>query len=102
VKYEKHVDGLRALAVLAVVADHLGYRKLSGGFVGVDVFFVISGYLITGILVEDLSVGRFSIRRFYNRRIRRIYPALIVALGSGCPAFRGQHLVLDASGLLRW
>ncbi len=81
-KYEKHVDGLRALAVLAVVADHLGYSKLSGGFVGVDVFFVISGYLITGILVEDLSAGRFSIRRFYNRRIRRIYPALIAMLAA--------------------
>ncbi|MEO8298688.1 MAG: acyltransferase, partial [Burkholderiales bacterium] len=76
--YRPDIDGLRALAVVAVVCFHaFGVR---GGFVGVDVFFVISGYLITGILLRDLSLGRFSIARFYARRVRRIFPALTVVL----------------------
>jgi peptidoglycan/LPS O-acetylase OafA/YrhL len=72
------VDGLRAVAVLLVVAYHLLPETVRGGFVGVDVFFVISGYLITSLLLRDLSEGRFSIADFYARRVRRIVPALAV------------------------
>lgn len=74
------VDGLRALAVLVVVLFHAQLPWFGGGFVGVDVFFVISGYLITGLLVSDLETQRFSIARFDERRIRRIFPALLVVL----------------------
>jgi peptidoglycan/LPS O-acetylase OafA/YrhL len=74
------VDGLRAVAVLAVVAFHLGAHRVSGGFVGVDVFFVISGFLITGILTRELTEGRFSLLEFYRRRARRILPALFAML----------------------
>lgn len=68
---------MRALAVLAVIGHHIRLPGLSGGFVGVDVFFVISGYLITRILLSDLRAGQFSIGRFYERRVRRILPALL-------------------------
>lgn len=74
--YRPDIDGLRAVAVLAVIVFHIDPRWLPGGFVGVDVFFVISGYLITGIVAKDLREGRFTFRRFYERRIRRILPAL--------------------------
>ncbi len=76
--YRPDIDGLRALAVLPVVMYHAGVRGFSGGFVGVDVFFVISGYLITGILVRDIASGRHSIAEFYRRRVLRIFPALFV------------------------
>ena len=75
-KYRAEIDGLRALAVLPVILFHAGFELFSGGFVGVDVFFVISGYLITTILVEDIENKRFSIVNFYERRARRILPAL--------------------------
>lgn len=78
--YRPDIDGLRAVAVLAVVLFHAFPSALPGGFVGVDIFFVISGYLITGILLADLQAGWFSIARFYARRIRRIFPALAVVL----------------------
>ena len=75
------IDGLRAIAVLSVVLFHLGVSShLSGGFVGVDVFFVISGYLITGILQEEIDRGGFSLTEFYHRRVRRIFPALFVII----------------------
>jgi peptidoglycan/LPS O-acetylase OafA/YrhL len=74
--YRPDIDGLRAIAVLPVVLYHAGVRGFSGGFVGVDIFFVISGYLITGILARDIAIGRHSIREFYRRRILRIFPAL--------------------------
>lgn len=80
--YRHEIDGLRALAVLPVIAFHAGFPGFSGGFVGVDVFFVISGYLITGILAGDLADGRWSIARFYERRARRILPALFVVLAA--------------------
>ncbi|RKP43271.1 acyltransferase family protein [Trinickia fusca] len=78
--YRADIDGLRAVAVLAVVIFHAFPTALPGGFVGVDIFFVISGYLITGILLNDLRADRFSIARFYSRRIRRIFPALLTVL----------------------
>lgn len=77
VMYRRDIDGLRAFAVVPVVLYHAGVPAMSGGFVGVDVFFVISGYLITGLILDDLDRGRFSLARFYERRIRRILPALI-------------------------
>lgn len=75
-KYRAEIDGLRALAVVPVIFFHAGFELFSGGFVGVDVFFVISGYLITTILIEDIENKCFSIFNFYERRIRRILPAL--------------------------
>ena len=75
-KYRAEIDGLRAVAVLPVIFFHAGYAPFRGGFVGVDVFFVISGYLITGLILEELKTGRFSIAGFYDRRARRILPAL--------------------------
>lgn len=77
-RYRPEIDGLRAVAVLPVVLFHTGIAGAAGGFVGVDVFFVLSGYLITTIISEDLSRDRFSLRRFYERRFRRIFPALFV------------------------
>src|SRR5215831_12081531 len=80
--YRPDVDGLRAVAVLAVLAYHAFPTLLPGGFAGVDVFFVISGYLITGIILEDLKRERFTYTNFYWRRIRRIFPALILVLAA--------------------
>lgn len=80
-KYRADIDGLRAIAVLAVLLFHAKFQLFSGGFVGVDVFFVISGYLITSLIVAELSTTGFSIVRFYERRIRRILPALFVVVG---------------------
>ena len=79
-KYRADIDGLRALAVLPVVLFHYGASAVSGGFVGVDIFFVISGYLISGIIMTDLDQGRYSILGFYERRVSRIVPALIALL----------------------
>ena len=74
------IDGLRAVAVVPVLLFHAGFPAFAGGFVGVDVFFVISGYLITSIILDDTDAGRFSIVAFYERRIRRIFPALFLLL----------------------
>ena len=79
-KYRAEIDGLRALAVVPVILFHAGFELFSGGFVGVDVFFVISGYLITTILIEDLENQRFSLVNFYERRARRILPALFFVM----------------------
>lgn len=79
-KYRPEIDGLRAFAIIPVVFYHAGISFISGGFVGVDVFFVISGYLITTILIEDFENNRFSILTFYERRARRLLPALILML----------------------
>ena len=76
IKYRADIDGLRAIAVLCVMFFHLGIPGFSGGFIGVDIFFVISGYLITSIIIKDIQSGQFSIAGFYERRIRRIFPAL--------------------------
>ncbi|MDR3528045.1 MAG: acyltransferase family protein [Rhizomicrobium sp.] len=75
------IDALRAVAVSLVIAFHYGIGGISGGFVGVDIFFVISGFLIGGILDRELAEGRFSLLRFYERRVRRIFPALFAMLG---------------------
>lgn len=80
--YRADIDGLRAVAVLAVVLYHAFPARLPGGFVGVDVFFVISGYLITRIVQGRLEQGRFSFADFYIRRVRRIFPALCVVLAA--------------------
>ncbi|MCH4810779.1 acyltransferase family protein [Vreelandella neptunia] len=79
-EYRKEIDGLRAVAVLPVILFHAGFSWFSGGYIGVDVFFVISGYLITSILIKDLENGRFSIAQFYERRARRILPALFFVM----------------------
>lgn len=79
-KYRPEVDGVRAIAVVSVLLYHMGFETFSGGFVGVDVFFVISGYLIGTIILTEVSEGRFSIVTFYERRARRILPALFLVL----------------------
>ena len=78
-KHRHEIDGLRSLAILPVLLFHMGFSQVPGGFLGVDVFFVISGFLITGIIVNELeTTGKFSILKFYERRIRRIVPVLLV------------------------
>ena len=84
-KYRAEIDGLRALAVLPVILFHAGFEWFSGGFVGVDVFFVISGYLITTIIISEMSEGKFSIVNFYERRVRRILPALFFVMAVCLP-----------------
>ena len=79
-KYRAEIDGLRALAVIPVILFHAEFEIFSGGFVGVDVFFVISGYLITTIIIDDLKNKRFSIFNFYERRARRILPTLFFVM----------------------
>lgn len=79
-RYRPEIDGLRCVAVLAVVLHHAKLPVIAGGFLGVDVFFVISGFLITRIILDELSSGTFSILRFYERRVRRIAPALLFVL----------------------
>jgi peptidoglycan/LPS O-acetylase OafA/YrhL len=78
--YRPDIDGLRAVAVLAVIGFHGFPEYIAGGFVGVDVFFVISGFLISGIILDETRVGMFSLQRFYARRVRRIFPALLLVL----------------------
>ncbi|HEB60543.1 MAG TPA: acyltransferase [Phycisphaeraceae bacterium] len=84
-KYYKEIDGLRALAVLAVILYHLDFSFVPGGFVGVDIFFVISGFLITGSIRSDIEAGSFTIPNFYRRRIRRIIPALFFVVMAVIP-----------------
>ncbi|MEO7208119.1 MAG: acyltransferase, partial [Steroidobacteraceae bacterium] len=78
--YLPEIDGLRAIAILSVLVFHFNRKLFGGGFVGVDIFFVISGFLITSILLNDFNQGQFSISRFYQRRIARIAPAFFVVL----------------------
>ncbi len=80
ISYRSDIDGLRALAILPVVLFHAFPNLLPGGFIGVDIFFVISGYLITSILLKDIQAGNYSIKTFYARRVHRIFPALSVVL----------------------
>ena len=81
-KYRPDIDGLRAFAVLSVVLYHAFPQMVRGGFVGVDIFFVISGFLISKILFAEMTERRFSFTIFYGRRIRRIFPALAVCLAA--------------------
>ena len=84
-EYRKEIDGLRAIAVIPVILFHTGIDIFSGGFIGVDVFFVISGYLITYIILNEKEQGRFSIVKFYERRARRILPALFFVMFISLP-----------------
>jgi peptidoglycan/LPS O-acetylase OafA/YrhL len=79
-RYRTEIDGLRAIAIIPVVLFHAGFELFSGGFLGVDIFFVISGYLITSIILSDMDKGRFSLLNFYERRARRILPALFLVM----------------------
>ena len=115
-KYRPDIDGLRAVAVIAVILFHVFPGKIRGGFVGVDVFFVISGYLISQILLRDLQVNRFNLLEFYARRARRIFPALAIVLVATMAAgwwisypdefvSLGRHVMAGAlfsSNLLLW
>jgi len=83
--YRPEIDGIRAIAVLSVIFFHAGINIFKGGFVGVDIFFVISGYLITTIILKDIEKGKFSISYFYQRRARRILPALIITVALTLP-----------------
>lgn len=78
--YRKEIDGLRAIAVIPVILFHAGIFGFSGGYIGVDIFFVISGYLITSIILDELTQNKFSIKNFYERRAKRILPALSAVL----------------------
>ena len=78
--YRKEIDGLRALAVIPVVFFHAGFESFSGGYIGVDIFLVISGYLITSIILKEQNEGTFSLLNFYERRARRILPALFIVI----------------------
>jgi peptidoglycan/LPS O-acetylase OafA/YrhL len=81
-RYRPDIDGLRAIAVVPVVLYHYGVPGFTGGFVGVDVFFVISGYLITALIAGEIATGEFSVLKFYERRVRRIFPALFAMIAA--------------------
>lgn len=85
--YRKDISGLRAIAVLLVIFYHVGFGSVSGGFVGVDVFFVLSGFLITLMVYKEVSADRFSYKQFYMRRVRRLIPVLLVVLIVSCLVF---------------
>jgi peptidoglycan/LPS O-acetylase OafA/YrhL len=99
--YRPDIDGLRAVAVLSVLLFHAFPQVLPGGFVGVDVFFVISGFLISGIILAQIADGSFTIQRFYARRIRRIFPALSLVLAA-VAAFGWLSLAPYAFRQLGW
>jgi peptidoglycan/LPS O-acetylase OafA/YrhL len=99
--YRADIDGLRALAVGAVVLFHAFPKTLPGGCVGVDIFFVISGFLITGIILSRLQAGTFGFAWFYSGRIRRIVPALAVVLFA-CWALGWFELLPSEYGRLSW
>ena len=82
IKYRPDIDGLRAIAVLSVIVYHIFPSTLPGGFVGVDIFFVISGYLITNIIYSEALTNKFSYTEFYKRRALRIFPSLIAVLAA--------------------
>lgn len=102
--YRPEIDGLRAVAVAPVVLFHAGAHQISGGFLGVDIFFVISGFLITSIVSRELAAGDFSFARFYKRRARRILPMLLVVIACSAPfawlfMSHGEFLVYGRSAI---
>lgn len=90
IKYRADVDGLRSIAVISVILFHYFHRSFPGGFVGVDVFFVISGYIITSVILNDIGKGIFSFSNFYERRIKRIIPCLLLVIAF---SFAAAHFV---------
>jgi peptidoglycan/LPS O-acetylase OafA/YrhL len=96
-KYRADIDGLRSVAIIPVVLYHAGISMFSGGFVGVDVFFVISGYLITSIILNDIDKDKFTITNFYFRRVKRIFPALYFYLAITTAACFMLYLPADFS-----
>jgi peptidoglycan/LPS O-acetylase OafA/YrhL len=100
-RYRPDIDGLRAIAVVSVILFHVSYRLLPGGFTGVDIFFVISGFLISGIIATESADGRFSFLAFYVRRMRRILPVFLLVLA--CTIAVGRVLLLpdDLESLLK-
>jgi peptidoglycan/LPS O-acetylase OafA/YrhL len=103
-KYRPDIDGLRAIAVVLVILCHAEIAPFAGGYIGVDIFFVISGYLITRLIFEDLDADRFSFREFYLRRARRIIPALgvmvLATAGAGSVLVLPQHLESFSDSIL--
>ncbi len=97
--YRSEIDGLRALAVIPVIFFHAGFNSFSGGFVGVDVFFVISGYLISGLIFKEIDTGNFSLLNFYERRARRLLPSLFFIMLMTLPI---ALLVLVPSDLINY
>ncbi|NWK97143.1 acyltransferase [Sphingobium lactosutens] len=98
-RYRRDIDGLRALAILPVLLFHAHVPGFSGGYVGVDIFFVISGFLITGIIAREVDEGRFSLIRFYERRFRRILPALTLMMVAVLGAAAWLYLPGDLEGV---
>ena len=94
-----YLDGIRAIAVIGVVLFHLGFKPIHGGFTGVDVFFVLSGFLITTIIGAQHADGRFSFTEFYIRRARRLLPALLVVIFF---VLIGSFLILSPDGAARF
>jgi peptidoglycan/LPS O-acetylase OafA/YrhL len=85
--YRNDISGLRAVAVLLVIFYHVGFNQFSGGFIGVDIFFVLSGFLITTLVYKNLAQGSFTYQEFYVRRVRRLIPVLLVVLAVTCISF---------------
>jgi len=100
-KYRPEIDGLRAVAVTAVILCHAGFEVFAGGFLGVDVFFVISGYLITRLILNEMNEGRFSILNFYERRARRILPVLFFVMAVCLVAVSALFIPSDARNFLK-
>lgn len=100
-QYRPDIDGLRAIAILAVVFFHAFPERVRGGYIGVDIFFVISGYLITGIILRGLQQGDFSLRSFYGHRVKRIFPALITMMLMVC-GFSWFFLLPEEFSQLGW
>ncbi|MGB3556823.1 MAG: acyltransferase family protein [Jannaschia sp.] len=91
-RYRAEIDGIRAIAVVPVILFHAGFTAFSGGYIGVDIFFVLSGFLITSLIAQDLKEGKFSLVMFYERRARRILPALVLVV-LACIPFAWAFLV---------